>query len=93
MSNGLMQTAREIIESGEIPPKVSARLQTALAIENNRLIQDIGDSIKDLASKKDLSDLEERVEVVEDDSKRWNRLTALFAVIVATIGGIFGSQN
>ena len=98
MSTGaIMEAAREIIESGEVPDKVSARLQVAIGIENANGIAGIHTRLdkieKEGVKQDDFDELEERVDAQEKSTRRWSSAAVFIASVITAAGQWWKNNN
>lgn len=106
MGNGaIMEAARKIIDSGEVPEQISRRLQTAISVENAQksarilvrldAMDERIDEVKESSAKqKDFTDLKEKVDNQDASTKFWTRAAVLLAAIITAFGAVWQSlQN
>ncbi len=82
MSNGLMDKFQDIIETGEIPQKVSNGLLMAGVLDNSKRLTKLEETT---ASKDEYEKLENRVTAQEKSAKRWNGMAVFFAALITGV--------
>lgn len=76
MSNGIFREVKEIIDTGNLPQKVSNRLLGALIMESLNTGKE---------NSEDIDDLQMDVVVLKASDRKWGGLAA----VISTIGALF----